>query len=36
MHEANGQGENSVERSLEDFIARANSTFLDGDGWISR
>src|SRR6266540_2401152 len=27
-------GENSVERSLEDFIARANSTFVDGeDGW---
>ena len=27
-------GENSVERSLEDFIARANSTFTDAeDGW---
>lgn len=26
-------GENSVEKSLEDFIARANSMFLDGDGW---
>jgi hypothetical protein len=26
-------GENAVERSLEDFIARANSTFIDADGW---
>ena len=25
--------ENSVERSLEEFIARANSTFLEMDGW---
>lgn len=25
-----GRGDNSVERSLEDFIAKANSTFLEG------
>ena len=25
--------ENSVERSLEEFIARANSTFVEMDGW---
>ncbi len=27
------RGDNSVEKSLEEFIARANSTFLDADGW---
>jgi hypothetical protein len=27
------QNDNSVERSLEDFIARANATFLEADGW---
>src|SRR3990172_5069982 len=26
-------GESAVERSLEDFIARANSSLLDMDGW---
>jgi hypothetical protein len=30
---AGSHGENSVEKSLEDFIARANSMFLDADGW---
>ena len=28
-----GRTEHSVERSLEEFIARANSTFVAVDGW---
>lgn len=33
LMEAVARSENSVEKSLEEFIARANSTFLDADGW---
>ncbi|MBI4510063.1 MAG: hypothetical protein HY698_10545 [Deltaproteobacteria bacterium] len=31
--QSGNKGENSVEKSLEEFIARANSTLSDVDGW---